>query len=81
MVHFDRLLTAGVLNHLSWYIDKGNNRYAASSAVAAGVTVTGTMAWYAENIAHDYAHYDANPADLLGFDGTPVSAFHTCPLV
>lgn len=75
------MLTGAVLNHFSWYIDKGNNRYAASVAVASGVKVTGLMYWYAEQVAHDYAHYDALPADLLGLDGSPVAAFHTCPLV
>lgn len=79
-VYFDRLLTADVLNPLSWYIDKTTNRYAASSAVASGVTVAGLMSLYAPGAGPDYAHYDAIPPDLLGYDGSPVAAFHTCPL-
>lgn len=80
VVHFDRLLTAGVLNHLSWYIDQYFWRWAATSAVASGVTVAGTMAHYEQEIYPEFAHYDALPADLLGYDGSPVAAFHDCPL-
>lgn len=80
-VQFDKPLQPGVLAFANWTFVATATDWTATSAVAAGDTVSGAATSGGFPPPGDVANYAATPADVLDLEGRPAAAFINFPLV
>ncbi len=81
-VQFDQPLQAGPLDASNWTFRADDSMQEASTATAAGDTVSGDSTTTTLDFGDDVANYGAAPADVIGLDsGEPAAAFSDFPLV
>ncbi len=71
-VMFDRLLADGVVDAANWHLLRAGGEHEATSAMADGLTVSGTAAIASGVMA---IRYSPPPFDVLGADGAAVEGF------
>lgn len=80
-VQFDKPLSSGALDPLNWTFVATNTAFAASSAAAAGDTVSGASTNEGPFFDSDRVDYAPPPNDVIDLQGRPAASFGNFPLV